>query len=200
MALTQEQINQAYQAALGRTADTGGAQFYASSGMDYNTLLNTLQASQEAQSRAVAAPQPSAPAGNNGVYTAPVFNNGTYDFNANGTKGYQNNTIGEVQDRDWYINREFQALLGRNADEAGLNYYLNSGMSMQDIQKSLMASDEYKKAGNVAQTGGVGFNANGVRADLTQQGLVNTLGFDLSNAYGRDMTGQQVNAILKPFS
>lgn len=51
MALTQEQINQAYQAALGRGADAGSAQFY----VDYNTLLNTLAASQEAQSRAQAA-------------------------------------------------------------------------------------------------------------------------------------------------
>ena len=49
MALTQEQINQAYQIALGRTADAGGAQFYANSGMDYSTLMNTLQASQEYQ-------------------------------------------------------------------------------------------------------------------------------------------------------
>jgi hypothetical protein len=49
MALTQEQINQAYQIALGRSADTGGAQFYANSGMDYSTLMNTLQASQEYQ-------------------------------------------------------------------------------------------------------------------------------------------------------
>ena len=199
MALTQDQINQAYQSALGRAADAGGAQFYASQNMDYNTLLNTLAASQEAQSRAqstpVAAPTSSS---YNGLASAPVYNNGFYDYKANQTSDINSGlTYGSMtNDRDYQINKAFQAVLGRNADQAGMEYYLNSGKGVQDIYKDLYASQEYQSYNpNANLAGGVAFNQNGVRNDVSYQGMLNTGAFD----YGLN-SAAEYNAMLNPFT
>lgn len=42
------------------------------------------------------------------------------------------------------IQRLYKLILGREADEGGLNHYLNSGMSLYDIQLILWNSEEFK--------------------------------------------------------
>jgi hypothetical protein len=44
---TLDEINKAYATALGRSADSGGADYYANSGMNYEQILNSMYGSQE---------------------------------------------------------------------------------------------------------------------------------------------------------
>lgn len=47
-------------------------------------------------------------------------------------------------DRIQEITRLYKLILGRDADQSGLNHYLNSGMSLYDIQLALWQSNEFK--------------------------------------------------------
>lgn len=182
-----------YKSTLGRDPDEAGLKYWSSySGGDLESAFKAA-----AQAELGKAPTTSNVT-SLGLFSNPVYTNGVYDYNAN--MRADNNaglTYGAMtNDRDYQINSAYQAVLGRNADQAGMEYYLKSGKSAIDIERELRNSPEYMSynpGANPNQTG-VHFNQAGVRNDPSYQGMIN------SSAVRLGMTPKEYNEWINPFT
>ena len=136
---TQAEINALYQQILGRDADSGGSNFWASSGMSSADIASQLAASAEAQSRA-SAPAYSAPAAApvQSYSAAPAVDNGPES-----TAYLRQMGLNQADANQLYL--AYYNELGRIPDASGAQYYaglINNGTPIGDIISSLNKSDE----------------------------------------------------------
>ena len=113
---TTEEVNQLYNALLGRSGEQQYLQDWADSGMSLPEIYDAIQASAEGQAYAAsqaAVPPPSAPPPS----TAPV-------------------TAAEVQNL-------YGELLGRSGAPEYVQQFVNTGMTADQIREQIMQSPEY---------------------------------------------------------
>lgn len=110
-----DQINQLYRSVLGRDADAGGLNNYVRSGLSLDQVRASLESSPEKRSQQAAASRPAASS------PAPQP---------------------AADPRAQQIRDLYRSVLGREADAGGLDTYVRSGLSIEQVRSSLENSEE----------------------------------------------------------
>ncbi|MCD6006914.1 hypothetical protein [Halomonas sp. IOP_31] len=139
---TSQDINSLFKSTLGRSADKGGLDYYTKmaneKGVDW--VKNSLSGSQEAQEygasrKARTVSQADRVSGITYRNSAP---SSASPGSSSGSSG--SSSSGGVSNDS--LNNLYKQYLGRSVDKSGLDYYLNSGKSLSQIQNELSRSSE----------------------------------------------------------
>lgn len=111
-------IESLYVQLLGRSADPQGVDYWKNSGLSMEEITNAIKQTAEYKARG--------------------------ESSTSGTQNTSNQSGSQGTISTQVIDSLYVELLGRTADSRGLNYWLNSGLSMEEIKDAIKQTDEYQ--------------------------------------------------------